>query len=227
MTPQVLYVSATPADYELQRCEGIVVEQVIRPTGLLDPLIRVRPTTGQVDNLLEEIQLRVETERTFAWLASVKVTRIIFYARAVSKLLYHFHVVGGALVKALCFQFLAFAAEKFHAFAKVELNLRYGRSLACGRSHEYIGGIDFEPVMAAERYVVEVPQIRAMYGGDRSRKENLVQYGFRLPAALDNRPLKFEEFESMTPQVLYVSATPADSGRSSPSRRRLTPMSTS
>lgn len=65
MTPQVLYVSATPADYELQRCEGIVVEQVIRPTGLLDPLIRVRPTTGQVDNLLEEIQLRVERdERT-------------------------------------------------------------------------------------------------------------------------------------------------------------------
>lgn len=57
---------------------------------------------------------------------------------------------------------------------------------------------------------VTVPQIRAMYGGDRSRKENLVEYGFRLPAALDNRPLKFEEFESMTDQVVYVSATPAD-----------------
>lgn len=65
MTPQVMYVSATPADYELQRCEGVVVEQVIRPTGLLDPVIRVRPTAGQVDNLLEEIQLRVErNERT-------------------------------------------------------------------------------------------------------------------------------------------------------------------
>ncbi len=65
MTPQVLYVSATPADYELQRCEGVVVEQVIRPTGLLDPIIRVRPTSGQVDNLLEEIQLRIERgERT-------------------------------------------------------------------------------------------------------------------------------------------------------------------
>ncbi len=57
---------------------------------------------------------------------------------------------------------------------------------------------------------VTVPQIRAMYGGDRSRKVNLVEYGFRLPAALDNRPLKFEEFESMTNQVIYVSATPAD-----------------
>ena len=57
---------------------------------------------------------------------------------------------------------------------------------------------------------VTVPQIRAMYGGDRSRKSNLVEYGFRLPAAMDNRPLKFEEFESMTKQVIYVSATPAD-----------------
>ncbi len=57
---------------------------------------------------------------------------------------------------------------------------------------------------------VTLPQCRAMYGGDLSRKMNLVEYGFRLPAALDNRPLRFEEFERLTPQVLYVSATPAD-----------------
>ncbi|MBD5180628.1 MAG: excinuclease ABC subunit UvrB, partial [Bacteroidales bacterium] len=57
---------------------------------------------------------------------------------------------------------------------------------------------------------VTLPQIRAMFGGDRARKENLVDYGFRLPAALDNRPLKFEEFEALTPQTIYVSATPAD-----------------
>lgn len=57
---------------------------------------------------------------------------------------------------------------------------------------------------------VTVPQIRAMYGGDRSRKENLVEYGFRLPAALDNRPLTFNEFETLTGQTLFVSATPAD-----------------
>lgn len=57
---------------------------------------------------------------------------------------------------------------------------------------------------------VSVPQIRAMYGGDRARKQNLVEYGFRLPAAFDNRPLKFEEFEEMTRQVIYVSATPAE-----------------
>ncbi len=57
---------------------------------------------------------------------------------------------------------------------------------------------------------VTIPQVHAMYGGDRSRKENLVEYGFRLPAAMDNRPLKFEEFEVLQNQVIYVSATPAD-----------------
>lgn len=57
---------------------------------------------------------------------------------------------------------------------------------------------------------VTIPQIRAMYGGDRSRKESLVEYGFRLPAALDNRPLTFDEFDSLTPHTLYISATPAE-----------------
>ena len=57
---------------------------------------------------------------------------------------------------------------------------------------------------------VTVPQIRAMYGGDRSRKQTLVEYGFRLPSAMDNRPLKFDEFEALTSQVIYVSATPAE-----------------
>ncbi len=57
---------------------------------------------------------------------------------------------------------------------------------------------------------VTVSQVKAMYGGDRSRKQNLVEYGFRLPSAMDNRPLKFEEFEQITDQVIYVSATPAD-----------------
>ncbi len=57
---------------------------------------------------------------------------------------------------------------------------------------------------------VTIPQIRAMYGGDRSRKETLVEYGFRLPAAMDNRPLKFDEFDALTKQTIYVSATPAD-----------------
>lgn len=65
MSGQTVFVSATPADYELERCEGVVVEQVIRPTGLLDPLIRVKPSARQIDDLLEEIQLRIERdERT-------------------------------------------------------------------------------------------------------------------------------------------------------------------
>ena len=60
LTPQVLYVSATPADYELEKCEGVVVEQIIRPTGLLDPIIEVRPSLNQIDDLLHEINLRIE-----------------------------------------------------------------------------------------------------------------------------------------------------------------------
>src|SRR6056300_1054244 len=73
--------------------------------------------------------------------------------------------------------------------------------------------LDYFPndyLMVIDESHVTVPQVHAMYGGDRSRKENLVEYGFRLPAALDNRPLKFEEFEDIQNQVLYVSATPAD-----------------
>lgn len=73
--------------------------------------------------------------------------------------------------------------------------------------------IDYFPkdfLMVIDESHVTVPQVHAMYGGDRSRKEALVEYGFRLPAAMDNRPLKFEEFEAMQNQVIYVSATPAD-----------------
>ena len=73
--------------------------------------------------------------------------------------------------------------------------------------------LDYFPkdfLMVIDESHVTVSQIRAMYGGDRSRKVNLVEYGFRLPAALDNRPLKFEEFESITTQTIYISATPAD-----------------
>lgn len=73
--------------------------------------------------------------------------------------------------------------------------------------------LDFFPkefLLVIDESHVSVPQIRAMYGGDRNRKESLVNYGFRLPAAFDNRPLKFEEFEAMTPQTIYVSATPND-----------------
>ena len=73
--------------------------------------------------------------------------------------------------------------------------------------------LDYFPddyLMVVDESHVTIPQVHAMYGGDRSRKENLVEYGFRLPAAMDNRPLKFEEFEAMQNQVIYVSATPAD-----------------
>ncbi|MCF7568209.1 excinuclease ABC subunit UvrB [Sabulilitoribacter arenilitoris] len=73
--------------------------------------------------------------------------------------------------------------------------------------------LDYFPddyLMVVDESHVTISQVHAMYGGDRSRKENLVEYGFRLPAAMDNRPLKFEEFEALQNQIIYVSATPAD-----------------
>ncbi len=73
--------------------------------------------------------------------------------------------------------------------------------------------LDYFPddyLMLVDESHVTIPQVHAMFGGDRSRKENLVEYGFRLPAAMDNRPLKFEEFEAIQNQVIYISATPAD-----------------
>lgn len=73
--------------------------------------------------------------------------------------------------------------------------------------------LDYFPedyLMVIDESHVTIPQVHAMYGGDRSRKENLVEYGFRLPAAMDNRPLKFDEFEEIQNQVIFVSATPAD-----------------
>ncbi len=73
--------------------------------------------------------------------------------------------------------------------------------------------LDYFPddyLMVIDESHVTIPQIRAMYGGDAARKQNLIEYGFRLPAARDNRPLQFSEFEGMTPQTIYVSATPAD-----------------
>jgi len=73
--------------------------------------------------------------------------------------------------------------------------------------------LDYFPkdfLLVVDESHVTIPQVRAMYGGDRSRKSNLVAYGFRLPAAMDNRPLRFEEFEALIPQTIFVSATPAD-----------------
>ena len=73
--------------------------------------------------------------------------------------------------------------------------------------------LDYFPsdyLMLIDESHVTIPQVHAMYGGDRSRKENLVEYGFRLPSAMDNRPLKFEEFEAIQNQVIFISATPAD-----------------
>ena len=82
------------------------------------------------------------------------------------------------------------------------------QTTSCWSSTRATSQYDF--LLVIDESHVSVPQIGAMYGGDRARKTNLVEYGFRLPAAFDNRPLTFDEFKEMTPQVIYVSATPAD-----------------
>lgn len=105
----------------------------------------------------------------------------------------------------------------------VEMMLELGYCSGVENYSRYLSGrapgeapptlIDYLPsdgLIILDESHVTVPQIGAMYKGDRSRKENLVQYGFRLPSALDNRPLKFDEFEAICPQAIYVSATPAD-----------------
>ena len=84
LTPQTIYVSATPADYELEKSEGVIVDQLIRPTGLLDPIIDVRPSLNQIDDLLEEITFRTEKdERTLV----TTLTRITSYNVCYTKLL--------------------------------------------------------------------------------------------------------------------------------------------
>ena len=77
----------------------------------------------------------------------------------------------------------------------------------------YLNLLDYFPkdyITVIDESHVTLPQVRAMFGGDRSRKETLVEHGFRLPAALDNRPLRFEEFETLGNQTIYMSATPSD-----------------
>ena len=89
----------------------------------------------------------------------------------------------------------------------------YSRYFDGGHRYPPLCLLDFFPddyLTVIDESHVTVPQIRAMYGGDHSRKLNLVEYGFRLPAAIDNRPLTFDEFESLTPEIIFVSATPAD-----------------
>src|SRR5690606_38789916 len=103
----------------------------------------------------------------------------------------------------------------------IEMMLELGYCLCIENYSRYLSGsassepsqtlLDYLPdnaLLIIDESHVTVPQIGAMYKGDRSRKENLVSYGFRLPSALDNRPLKFDEFEAIAPQTIYVSATP-------------------
>jgi excinuclease UvrABC helicase subunit UvrB len=151
--PRAIFVSATPGPYELRMSEGEVTELVVRPTGLIDPPVEIRPVGTQVDDVLGEITLRV------AMGDRVLIT---------------------TLTKRMA-----------------------GEPPPC--LYDYLPP---DALLVVDESHVTVPQLGAMYKGDRSRKETLVQFGFRLPSALDNRPLKFEEWERRMPRAIFVSATP-------------------
>ena len=127
--------------------------------------------------------------------------------------------------RAFCSPGLSLEAKRLHERTEFDLEMirELGYCSGIENYSRYLDGrdpgtrpfclLDYFPkdfLMVIDESHVTISQVHAMYGGDRSRKENLVNYGFRLPAAMDNRPLKFEEFESLQNQVLYVSATPAD-----------------
>ena len=101
--------------------------------------------------------------------------------------------------------------EAKRLYERVTFDLEMIRELGhCSGIENYSDYFPKDFLLVVDESHVTIPQIRAMYGGDYSRKKNLVDYGFRLPAAMDNRPLTFDEFESLTPLAIYVSATPAD-----------------
>ena len=174
---QTVYVSATPDAYELELSGAALAEQVIRPTGLMDPHITVRPARDQVDDLLHEIRARgrlLEAQRLEQrTLFDVEMLREIGYCHGIEN--YSRHLSGR----------------------------RPGQNPATLMDY-----LPKDTLVVIDESHVTVPQIRGMYAGDRSRKETLVEYGFRLPSAFDNRPLTFEEFAAHVGQVLYVSATP-------------------
>ena len=178
---QTIYVSATPAQYEIEKSNRVVVEQVIRPTGLMDPEVRIQPARSQVDDLLEEIRKRTGENEL------LEAQRVEQRTRYDLELLAEMGFCPG-----------------------IE---NYSRHLTGRRPGEppptLLNYFPENFLLFIDESHVTIPQIGGMYRGDRSRKETLVEFGFRLPSALDNRPLNFEEFESFLNQTIYVSATPA------------------
>ncbi len=220
---QALYARTT-ADFVNGsfRVKGDVVDVLPSYT---DHAIRVHFFGDEIEEIESFDPLHYKTLETFESLrifpANMFVSSPVFLQNAI-------HSIQEDMVKQVAF----FKTEGKHLEAKrleerttfdLEMIRELGYCSGIENYSRYLDGrapgtrpfclLDYFPknfLLVVDESHVTIPQVHAMFGGDRSRKENLVTYGFRLPAAMDNRPLKFEEFEMLTPQTLYVSATPAD-----------------
>ena len=178
----------------------------------IDAIEEVDPVSGH--RLLEYDEFRIYPANLFMTTKESTLRAIHQIEDDLTKQVEYFKEIGKPLEAKRLYERVTYDMEMMRELGHcsgIENYSRYFDGRAAGTRPYCL--LDFFPddyLMVIDESHVSVPQIRAMYGGDRARKVNLVEYGFRLPAALDNRPLKFEEFEEMTKQVIYVSATPAD-----------------
>lgn len=178
----------------------------------IDAIEEVDPVSGH--RLMEYDEFRIYPANLFMTTKESTLRAIHQIEDDLTKQVEHFKEIGKPLEAKRLYERVTYDMEMMRELGHcsgIENYSRYFDGRAAGTRPYCL--LDFFPddyLTVIDESHVSVPQIRAMYGGDRARKTNLVDYGFRLPAALDNRPLKFEEFEELTKQVIYVSATPAD-----------------
>ncbi len=191
---------------------GDIIIRVVFWGDEIESIESIDPATGTTLERFEEYRiypanLFVTTkERTFRAIAEIEID--------LGKQVEFFKSIGKNLEAKRLYERVTYDLEMIREVGHcsgIENYSRYFDNRAPGTRPFCL--LDFFPedfLLVVDESHVTIPQIRAMYGGDHSRKENLVEYGFRLPAAIDNRPLRFEEFESLIKQTIYVSATPAD-----------------
>ncbi len=178
----------------------------------IDTIEEVDPVSGH--RLMDYDEFRIYPANLFMTTKESTLRAIHQIEDDLTKQVEHFKEIGKPLEAKRLYERVTYDMEMMRELGHcsgIENYSRYFDGRAAGTRPYCL--LDFFPddyLTVIDESHVSVPQIRAMYGGDRARKTNLVDYGFRLPAALDNRPLKFDEFEELTKQVIYVSATPAD-----------------
>ena len=232
--PQTLYVSATPGPYELKRCGGTTVQRLRQPILYLGDVVEVIPAYGDYGIRIELFGDEIDAIYQFDPLTGEILQphpRVPIYPKshyvmpraqwdtAVKSIRQELEEHRTRLEK----EGLLVEAQRVHQRTMFDLEMiktvgycrgveNYSRHLTGRLPGEapptLMDYLPSDAMVFIDESHVTVPQLRGMYEGDRSRKLNLVKYGFRLPSALDNRPLNFAEVQARLPQTLYVSATP-------------------